>query len=513
MGRTERAAAGFLLSLAHYGTLIALQILLAPIILAAAGPETLGAFAILMEAAGYFAILDQGAGMSIGRHLAQAHGQPACEERFARGFTTGRTILICTNGLFGACLLLLAPWTASLFKLSAHVAAQARFGLYLLAAWAFLRSPWTGFAIGLTATQNLAAARSIGIVTSAGRLLLSLALVAGGFGLTGLVLAVIIAEGLTIGVSTWYFRREYPQRVPAWGIRDTRLLRGMAGIALHASVFYVGTHIIYNSSNLVAGYLFGAAAASVYYVSRMPAVLGYVIVTRLSDNVFPAVSELWARSDRQIMARIYLRLQRVMAVLAFPLALGMLLFHRRVIELWVGHRQYAGGLVTFALAVYCLLVSLQHINWVFLMSAGRIRRYSALTMVEAGVNLTLSVVLGRMLGLGGVALAAVLANIPTNLYLQCTVHRELGVSIRFSLRHSWLPSLLLASLAAIPAWAVLSLLPGGRVCVLAASGSIFLILHATLCYAFVLEREDRERLRAVLLQLSRGWSRQQVQEV
>ena len=84
MNRTERAAAGFLLSLAQYGTQIGLQIVLAPAVLLLAGRETLGAFAILMEVVGYFTILDQGAGMSIGRYFAQAHGQPGGDQEFAR---------------------------------------------------------------------------------------------------------------------------------------------------------------------------------------------------------------------------------------------------------------------------------------------------------------------------------------------------------------------------------------------------------------------------------------------
>jgi O-antigen/teichoic acid export membrane protein len=244
----------------------------------------------------------------------------------------------------------------------------------------------------------------------------------------------------------------------------------------------------------------------------MPAVLGYVIITRLSDNVWPAVNELYARGDTEVIRKTYLRLQRSMALLAFPLCFGVLLFHRPLIELWTGPQQYAGRLMTVALALFCLAVSLQHVNWVFRMAAGKIGGYSSLTMAEAGLNLTLSVALGRLLGLGGVALAAVVANIPTNLYLQRAVHRELAVPIRWSLAKCYLPALVPASLAAALGWIALAFLPGGKLSVFAVSASIFLLSHGLLSYVFVLEPGEREQIRSTLANLWQAWSRTRLQQ-
>jgi len=198
MSRTDKAAKGVLTSFLQYGCQIGLQVLLAPLVLAIAGQEILGAYALIMQAVAYLAMTDLGFSLAITRFLSQAFGREDNGQHFEVALTTSRTILLFTNILFAILLMFLAVWGEFLFSFSRDAALQARWGLALLAIWTVIRTPWLIFREGLNASQNMSSANLIGIVGNILRLIFSLSLVALGLGLVGLIFANIIGEAAAL---------------------------------------------------------------------------------------------------------------------------------------------------------------------------------------------------------------------------------------------------------------------------------------------------------------------------
>ena len=120
-------------------------------------------------------------------------------------------------------------------------------------------------------TQNLAAANLISILGNVVRLSLSLGLVALGMGLVGLMVANILAEALAMTMCARVFHRRFPGIRLVWGFPDRNLFKEMFIFGNKAFVLMVGQVLIFQSDNLIAGYLYGAVAASIYYTTQMPA--------------------------------------------------------------------------------------------------------------------------------------------------------------------------------------------------------------------------------------------------
>jgi O-antigen/teichoic acid export membrane protein len=182
------------------------------------------------------------------------------------------------------------------------------------------------------------------------------------------------------------------------------------------------------TDNLVVGYLYGAAAASIYYTTQMPATMMYVAITRMSDNARPAINELYARKMTEASRRSYLQLHRYTWLLVLPAAIGVVFLYKPLISLWVGAGQYAGNSMAIALAIFAVLFSIEHCNFSFVMPTGRIGILSVITISEGVTNLTLSLILGKYLGLPGVMWATVIANLQTSAYLQWRGQRAVGIS-------------------------------------------------------------------------------------
>ena len=271
---SKKRAAKDSLSLLQYGSAIAGQAVLAPIVLKVAGRETLGAYAAVMQAVAYLALVDMGFSMALERYLGQSFGLEDGGKRFRDLFTTARTFFLLSNIAFAALVVLFSFYVARFFSLSPAVAIQARHALYVVALWAVVRTPLAAYNTASIATQDLAATNIIGAGVNALGSVVSLVFVLAGFGLFGLMVSSSVSQAVGSVVFRMRFRKLNPHRMPRWGLPDRALFREMLGFGSQAMFVNVGCMLVYTSGNVLAGYVAGAAATSVFYTTQMPTMIG-----------------------------------------------------------------------------------------------------------------------------------------------------------------------------------------------------------------------------------------------
>lgn len=429
MSRSGRAAKGFAAALLQYFCQILVQILLAPIVLMMAGRETLGAYAAIMQALGMLALVDIAGSWSLERFLGQATGVEDDGTRFRNVFTTARTLLLVTNMAFAILVVIFSFFIGRMFHLTPGIDAEARYALYVIAAWAVLATPLSAYRSASVATQDLAAVNLIGALLAVGRSVGSLLFVLAGSGLFGLMLAGTVVEACLIGLYRVRFRKLNPTLTPGWGIPDKKLLREMLGFGGYAMFLNVGNRLFFSSSNFLAGITSGAAAASSFYTSQMPALTGYNMLYKLTENSAPAIYELHGRSDMEKLRYVFTRLMRLMLIMTLPLAAGVYLFNRDLVVTWVGAQQYAGNLLTVSVALYCTVYAVQGIAILFSFVFGWVRLLAITSLLQGAANFGLGYYLGRKLGLGGISLALVLVLMPQLLILLRKLNVTLSVNI------------------------------------------------------------------------------------
>ncbi len=447
MGRTARVVSGTAASILQLLIALALQIVLMPLILRLAGQEVLGAYAILLQIIGYLALLDLGISAALGRALAQATDTPA---RFSALLRVG-FIFLCLVGLVSALAgSALAFGLERLFHLSPALAGPARLALLLLAGWGLLRFPAGIFGAALQAIQDLTIPPLIGLTTNFLRMILAILAVRAGAGLIGLAGATICAEALAAGALAWRFGRLRPGWFRPIGRLDRALLAEQLRFGTRAFWGNLAGRVVFSTDNLVVGNLYGPAATSVYYNTQSPIFVAYSVIFRLADNAAPGINELWARREEAKLQDIFLRLQRLVLLAATPIAIGGWFYLRATVSLWVGPAQYGGDLMALWLALFAILTPARYVPQVFLYASGDIRRFSQIVTAEAIVNLALSFWMGSRLGPHGVALATLIAHLPTAGYLQWRAQRDLRLRWRAWGQQTLWPALL----AALPTFLV-----------------------------------------------------------
>jgi O-antigen/teichoic acid export membrane protein len=429
MGRSSKAAKGFLTSIFQYTAQILIQILLAPIVLKVAGRETLGAYAAIMQTLSFLALVDIAHSWSLERFLAQAVGTNDGGARFRHVFTTARSMLLVTNVVFAGLVFIFSMFIRRLFHLTPDIAIEARHALYVIAIWSIVRTPLAAYFNALIATQDMAAANMIAALQTTGRGIASLLFVLAGGGLFGLMLAGITVEAGAALLYRVRFRRLNPTLMPGWGIPDKPLFREMLAFGGHAMFLNIGNMLMFTSGNTIAGMTAGAANASSFYTSQMPTSTAYNMVLRLSDSATPAINELFGKGEMERLKRALKRLTRFLLLMSLPLGLGVFLYNHDLVVAWVGERQYVGELLTVSLAIFCVTISIQRVAIVYSFVFGWMRLLTVTALVQGLANFGLAFLFEREFGLGGITLALVLVQLPQSFLLWRKISKTFNLNV------------------------------------------------------------------------------------
>jgi len=415
--RTNKAVKGVVTSIIQLGVIVILQIVLAPLILKIAGQEVLGAYVIVMQIIGYGLILDFGMGVALSRFLSQSFDDIDKCLKFAKIFNIGRYFIIATNFLMSISILALALNIDYLITSSDAVQAEARASLYLLSVWTIVRAPLILYGYGLQASQNMAITNIIGLISSVIRLSLSLYMVFMGFGLIGLVGANITSELIGLLLQKVYFNRLYPKLVLQWHRPDMPLLRELYRFGLTYWGVNIAIVLTVGSDSIIIGQLYGTAAAAIFYTTKIPSFLIIQVIYKISDNAAPATNELLAQGNIEAVRSAYLRILRFSLLLTIPFVIGIVGFNKGIISAWVGVTQYAGSLMSLALAGFALTQVINHINAMITLAVGNMRNWMAISVVTGLMTITLAYILGKFLGMQWVMVAIAVMDIPVFVFL------------------------------------------------------------------------------------------------
>lgn len=428
--RTSRAASGTFTAFIQYGLHLIFQVALAPIVLKVAGKETLGAYAVIIQIVGQLALFDFGFTTTIMRYLSNAYGFDDNKKRFTNVFTTGRSFLLGSNFLIFIIVFVLSFKIGDILSLSSTINIQAKYSLVFLSFWILVRTPILLYDGALFATQNQKTSNVFNIISICLRILLSLSLVYLGFGLVGLMLANVASELIRFVLSRRYFRKIYPKISFSWGFPDKLLFKEMFKFGFQVLILNITARLIYGADNIIAGSLFGASKTAVFYTTQIPTFAAFVLIWKLADNAAPAINELVAKNNVESLKNGYLRLYRYSSLVSFPAALGIIIFNKPLVSLWVGKTQYAGDIMSYALAVFLIHSVISHINAICLIAFGSIRPLIIYGLLEAILKISLSFILGRNFGFQWVMVASAIAAIPGFFIISLITLHQFHITIK-----------------------------------------------------------------------------------
>lgn len=189
-------------------------------------------------------------------------------------------------------------------------------------------------------------------------------------------------------------------------------------------------YIALNTSDAIfLGHFWGAAEVAKYRVVQPLVGLNLLVYSSFTLLYMPAAARLFARGDREGVARLYWRTAIWMAVFSFPIfALTTSLAEPLTVGLY--EQRYADSAIYLALLSVATYVNVAlGFNGLTLRVYGFIRYTVAINLVAAAMSIALNLLLIPRFGAMGAAVATTTSLIGFNLLKQAGLRRGTGISV------------------------------------------------------------------------------------
>jgi O-antigen/teichoic acid export membrane protein len=479
------------------GVIAVAALVTTPILARELGKEGFGIWVLVGSFALYLELLEFGFGKAAPKFVAE-YSARGDERGLHATIATSFWILAALGSIAALAGALIAALFPSIFGISPGLAGAAQILILLVLLDLAISIPSDTFGGVLMGLQRFYLVNTTLVVVTVLQAIAWTIVLAGGGGLVELGI-VTVALSLGGQLARYLLARHY---VPGASISPRRVDRALArrftGLSVWFFVLDASRVVVIRLDTVVVGLAVGVPAAGVYAVGQRLTLTLEHLIEPLTKSFFPHSSGLQAGDDQDGLRRSLVVGTRLSLAIAAPIALALGFLAGPLIDLWLGAGSGFGDAATVVvlLAAAVTIGALTRTGLLMLQGIGEVRVPALIVAGEAVLNLVLSIVLAREMGIEGVALGTLIAVVVANLgMLYPFMCRRFGVPIgelSATLARAHLPALAVAGLAG---WGIVALHPSGVV-VLAAAPAIGLAYVAVFWFTG-LTTAERAHLRTL----------------
>jgi O-antigen/teichoic acid export membrane protein len=456
----------------------AIGLVLMPFNVSHLGKSAYGLWALAASVTIYLSILDLGYGGALVKFVAQYRAwrnRQALNEVLSTMFVVftavGLVTFVVTAGI---------AWQfARLFNVTPDQVRTGQHVLLVIGAFIAVRFAASIFGAVVYGFQRFYLNNLVSIATSFSVAAVNVIVLQNGGDLVTLVVATTAVRVLSLGAFVLMGYLVYPglQVTPSLFRRER--LREVTGFSVYIMVLDWSARLNYQTDALVIGAMLSTTAVAIWTVGQRLAEITQQLTNQLSDTLFPLVvdSDAVQRADR--LRVVLVQGTRLSLALAVPACVGLAVMARPLITAWVG-RDFGGSATVAQLLLAVVLVRVATGTSNVVLKGGDRHRLLAFTnSTTAIVNILLSILLIRSIGLPGVALGTL---VPVTCAAMFVIFpaacRRVGLGIGAGVRQAVLPGIW-------PAVAPLAILWFGQAMATTLHGIAALLLVSGLAYEMV----------------------------
>jgi O-antigen/teichoic acid export membrane protein len=411
--------------------------LLTPFIIHRLGQEGYGTWSLVVAITGYMNLMALGVPMACVRYLAEEVAEGDTRQMNATigsaaglYLMIGAAALVCGGVLlavFGAVYHVPAAWS-----LQAHLA-LALMVIQLSAGFIGLLPEGIMFAHHDFVSRNVV--RVSGLALRVG---LTIALLSLSPSLVLLALVQLLCLAFDVGASLLLIRRRYPHLRVRLSDFEWRTVRRIFAFSMHVLLLSAGARLSFETDALVIGARLSVSAIPFYAVANSMIVYLMDFVIAIAAVVSPMASKLNAERRPTELAAMFLRWSKVAASISIAAGLFLIVLGPTFIGWWIdrSYEEPSGAVLRILMVSSFLFLPARGVALPVLMGIGK-PRTATISFIAAGLlNLALSIVMARPLGLSGVALGTAIPNLLFAAVVVTVACRELRVPLALFCRYA-----------------------------------------------------------------------------
>ncbi len=453
MAGTRRFALNVMMNWVATGVGMLVPFFLTPYVVRHLGTAAYGVWILAAATVSYLNLLDLGMRSAVVRFVSKAYAQGALDAmREVIGAALWFRVLIA------AVVALASVALAVVFPAMFHVPEGLRHAsqvTVLAVALGVAVSLVSGvFGAVLAAMNRFDRLSTITVLQTTFRACGVLVILTHGGGLIGLAfweLTVLVLAGLAVTATAMATVREARVRVRR---PDPAVLRQIWSYSLVTFVWIIAVQVIVNSDNLMVGHFISVEMAAFYAIGGSLMTYSGQVVSALSTTFTPMASGMEASGRLDDVRRLLLRGTQATLLLLLPISTALFFRGRTFIGLWMGPSYMEiSGTVLQILLISGLMGTATSTPGAVMMAIGRHKAPAYFALVEAGVNVLLTLLLVKRIGVYGVAWGTSIAMVTVSLsYWPTYVRRVLNVPGARLVLEGWIKPLTCAVPYGVVCW-------------------------------------------------------------
>jgi O-antigen/teichoic acid export membrane protein len=195
-------------------------------------------------------------------------------------------------------------------------------------------------------------------------------------------------------------------------------LKHIADFSLFAYIVTIANMIIFKTDRIVLGVMVGMGGVAIYQLgTRIPEIAQF-LTTQFQENLSPIAASLYKAGDKEKLRAVMFSSTRLTVFLSTCVFIVFSCLTREIMFVWlkVTREEVIWIAYVMMFSAYILVVFRSTANH-FLLMTGHHRLVAGLAVGESIVNLALSIILIRMIGVIGVAIGTLIPNFIIGLFI------------------------------------------------------------------------------------------------
>lgn len=471
-----------------------LSFALLPFVISHVGKQDYGLYLLVLAVTGYFTLLDFGVSSAVVKYVAEYRGRG--DHHYQRRIlSTAFAFYVLVGILVGLALLALSFFADRLLHLSPASALLSQRLLITAGSFSLILWPTTAFRGAVEGFQRYDVIAVVTVIAQSLRFISVIVALTLGAGVLAVLVCLYIAT-LAENLTFYRFIRKWDRtcrvNLSACDLETFRLILGFSVYLFAGSVTSL---IIFQLDHVIVGAFVSVSAVTMFGIAHNLHAAIKSLDNLIAAPPWAASAELEGRRDYIGQRRLLLRGTRYIALFFLPLVVITVVFAPPLIRHWMGPG--FEGSVRPAQILLCswIFISLWETGNGILTTKGLLRVPLLLSVIHGLLHLVFSLVLVRLLGITGTALAT---TIPVALMWPPTIAyvlRKLDLTFPEFARQSLTDALIpLVTALGLASAAVFFWYPSTLAWTVLEMGALYCLVFVT-AYVCALDSQDRHLIR------------------
>ena len=380
------------------------------------GKDLFGLFSITSDTLAYFALFNFGIPWAAATIFAKLHSYQAQKSLLLKSLKLLMVLSVAIASIVYAVGLCFPDWVNFIALVSPHITPLARLFISISVIFFIIRLPFSLFGQLLIFINRVYISKIIDVLSSA--LAITCLLLVIHFKLTivqyaiisGFISLVPLFLSVVIFIKIW--RKNSSLNL---GYENENIsYRHLMGSSFYFFLNGIGGLIILNTDSLVISHYLGLGETAEYAVMFKFFTMLFMIITQVMNVLNPLYPKFLKEGKFDLLVKLFDVVARIFPIIGGFIFILMFGFFKDFVILWTHNSTiFIGYLSCFAMGLYCYFLCSSAIPYWVLVSLNYSKEIYKLTLLEAIVNLVLSIYLVNKIGIAGVVFGTLIAHVLT----------------------------------------------------------------------------------------------------